>query len=116
MGEAARARNETRKLEVVRRAEADAETMKLAGEGVSLQRQAIVDGLRESVAAFQGDISGVTSKDVLELILVTQYFDMMKDMGASGAKNTLFVQHSPGAVANIGEEIRSGFKRANMSR
>merc|ERR1711990_793564 len=78
--------------------------MELAGEGISLQRQAIVDGLRESVAAFQTDNNGVSAKDVLELILVTQYFDMIKDLGASGKNNTLFVQHSPGAVSSLEEK------------
>jgi len=113
--ESARAKNEQHKLEVVKKAEAEMKTMELQGEGVSLQRQAIVDGLRESVASFQSDIQGVSSKDVLELILVTQYFDMMKDIGAS-SNNTMFVQHSPGAVAQIGQEIRDGFERANLKK
>lgn len=42
--------------------------------------QAIVTGLRQSVQAFQGSVTGVTPQDVLELMLVTQYYDMLKEV------------------------------------
>ena len=40
--------------------------------------QAIVDGLRESVLAFSHNVEGTSPKDVLDMVLVTQYFDTMK--------------------------------------
>ncbi len=36
--------------------------------------QAIVAGLRESVKDFSESIPGIKSRDVMELVLVTQYF------------------------------------------
>lgn len=102
---------ETKKMVVEKRAEAMKQAQELAGEGISLQRMAIVNGLRESVASFSKGVKGVSSRDVLELILVTQYFDMMKDISVNGG-NTMFVQHNPSAVAQISEEIRQGFSSA----
>ena len=58
-------------------------------------------------------MSGVTSKDVFELILMTQYFDMLKDVGARGA-NTLFIKHGPQAVPDITKDIQQGFKTVNV--
>jgi regulator of protease activity HflC (stomatin/prohibitin superfamily) len=40
----------------VKRAEGDAESKYLAGKGVARQRQAITEGLRESVQAFAGQV------------------------------------------------------------
>lgn len=37
--------------------------------------QAIIAGLRESVQTFQSEVSDVNSRDVMELLLITQYFD-----------------------------------------
>jgi hypothetical protein len=45
-----------------------------AGQGIARQRQAIVNGLRESVTAFGEDVKDVSSRDVLELMLLTQYW------------------------------------------
>ena len=44
----------------------------LAGQGVARQRQAIVSGLRESVRAFQSEVTDVNAKDVMQLVLITQ--------------------------------------------
>lgn len=52
------------------------------GTGIARQRQAIVNGLRQSVITFSEEVQGVNSKDVLDLLLVTQYFDMLKARGA----------------------------------
>jgi hypothetical protein len=44
--------------------------------------QAIVSGLQQSVRDFKGSIKGVSSHDVLELMLITQYFDMLREVRA----------------------------------
>ena len=41
-----------------------------------------VEGLRESVNAFKSEVKGVQAKTVMDLMIVTQYFDMMKDVGS----------------------------------
>jgi hypothetical protein len=47
-------------IQVVKAAEADAEAKYLAGQGIARQRQAIVNGLRESVLNFSNDVSDVS--------------------------------------------------------
>merc|ERR1740127_235638 len=63
-------------------AKADAEAKFLAGQGIARQRQAIMEGLRESVNAFKNEVQDVDAKTVMDLMIVTQYFDMMRDVGA----------------------------------
>ena len=46
-------------------------------------RRAIVDGLRESVDEFQKSIPGTSPQDVMNLVLMTQYFDTLKEIGAA---------------------------------
>lgn len=49
---------EAQKIQVVKAAEADAEAKYLQGQGIARQRQAIVNGLRESVLNFSNDVNG----------------------------------------------------------
>ncbi len=53
---AALERAEAEKVAVVKAAEADAEAKFLAGQGTSRQRQAIVNGLRESIKIFSEQV------------------------------------------------------------
>ena len=57
----------------VKSAEAGAEALYLSGVGVSRQRKAIVDGLRSSIIEFSDETTADT-KDVMDLLLLTQYF------------------------------------------
>jgi len=105
---AARDKAEAEKILQVKRAEGEAEAKYLSGVGIARQRQAIVDGLRESVVAFSHQVPETTAKEVLDMVLVTQYFDTMKDIGASSKNSTVFIPHGPGAVKDVAEQIRNG--------
>lgn len=89
--EAAYERAEGEKVLVVKSAEAEAESKYLSGVGVARQRKAIVDGLRESISEFNSSIKGTNAKDVIDLLLITQYFDMLKDVGAKDNCATVFI-------------------------
>jgi len=91
-------------------AKADAEAKFLAGQGVSRQRQAIMEGLRESVNAFKNEVQGVDAKTVMDLMIVTQYFDMMKDVGAQGKTNAVFLNSSSG-----GDFMADGMKKGFLA-
>lgn len=54
-------------------AEADADSKYLSGVGIARQRKAIVEGLRDSVMHFSESVEGTNAKDVMDLVLVTQY-------------------------------------------
>ena len=79
---AATARGEAEKILKVKQAEAEAESKALQGQGIANQRKAIIEGLKDSVEAFSKAVEGSTPKDVMMLVLVTQYLDTMKEIGS----------------------------------
>lgn len=103
---AATEKGEADRIIKVKSAEADAESKALAGRGIADQRRAIVDGLRESVDEFQKSIPGASPQDVMNLVLMTQYFDTLKDVGATSNSNTILIPHSPGALGDISTQLR----------
>ncbi|KAH9739963.1 Hypersensitive-induced response protein 2 [Citrus sinensis] len=111
---AANEKAEAEKILQIKRAEGEAEAKYLSGLGIARQRQAIVDGLRDSVLAFSENVPGTTSKDVMDMVLVTQYFDTMKEIGASSKSSSVFIPHGPGAVKDIATQIREGLLQANQ--
>lgn len=113
--EATVARGETEKILAVKKVEADAESKQLQGEGIANQRRAIIAGLQESVEAFQKAIEGVQASDVMALVLVTQYLDTMKEIGASANSNTILLPHSPGAMKDLMTQIREGVLTADLA-
>ena len=113
---AANARGEGEKILVVKKAEAEAESKKLQGEGIANQRKAIISGLQTSLELFQKGIEGATAKDAMELVLLTEYFDTLKEIGAQGKSNTIFIPHSPGGVSDITAQIRDSILAANSLR
>lgn len=109
---AASEKAEAEKILQIKRAEGEAESKYLSGLGIARQRQAIVDGLRDSVLAFSENVPGTSSKDVMDMVLLTQYFDTMKEIGASSKSNAVFLPHGPGAVKDIASQIREGLLQA----
>jgi regulator of protease activity HflC (stomatin/prohibitin superfamily) len=110
---AANARGEAEKILVVKKAEAEAESKALQGQGIANQRKAIIEGLQVSVEQFQKAVEGATSKEVMQLVLVTQYFDTLKSIGESDKTNTLFLSHSPAAVSEVSDQILKSMLVAN---
>ncbi|KVH92739.1 hypersensitive-induced response protein 1-like [Cynara cardunculus var. scolymus] len=109
---AANEKAEAEKILQIKRAEGEAESKYLSGLGIARQRQAIVDGLRDSVLAFSNNVPGTSAKDVMDMVLLTQYFDTMKEIGASSKSSAVFLPHGPGAVKDIASQIREGLLQA----
>ncbi|KAG6741706.1 hypersensitive-induced response protein 1 [Populus alba] len=110
---AANEKAEAEKIIQIKRAEGEAESKYLAGLGIARQRQAIVDGLRDSVLGFSDNVPGTSAKDVLDMVLITQYFDTMKEIGAASKSSAVFIPHGPGAVRDIATQIRDGLLQAS---
>jgi len=91
---AAQEKAEADKILSVKSAEAEAEAKFLSGTGVARQRQAIVDGLRDSIKDFSTEIPGTTSGDVMNMMMTVQYLDMLKDVGHNPANQTIFLPTS----------------------
>lgn len=103
---AAQEKAEADKIMVVKRAEAEAESKYLSGKGISRQRQAIIEGLQTSVNDFTSS-HGLSPKDVLELLLITQHFDMIEHVGKYGEEKTVFLSHNPGSIKATSDQIRA---------
>ncbi|KAK2411283.1 HIR complex subunit [Trifolium repens] len=106
---------EAEKILQIKRAEGEAESKYLSGLGIARQRQAIVDGLRDSVIGFSVNVPGTTAKDVMDMVLVTQYFDTMKEIGAASKSSAVFIPHGPGAVRDVASQIRDGLLQGSHS-
>merc|ERR1712060_756938 len=106
---AAQDEGEAVKIRAIKEAKADAEAKFMQGQGIARQRQAIISGLRDSVNQFKVEVSDVNAKNVLDLMIVTQYFDMMKEIGANSKTNAVFMNHSPGALEDLAQAVQKGF-------
>lgn len=111
---AASEKGEADRILKVKAAEADAQSKALQGEGIANQRKAIVDGLRESVAEFEKTVPGATAQDVMQLVLMTQYFDTLKEIGASSQTNTILIPHSPGNLSDLTAQMRNAMITADQ--
>lgn len=79
--EATEQRAEGEKTIKIKRAEAEADSMYLSGVGVANQRKAIMDGLKESIVDFSEEVSDTTPKEVMDLLILNQYFDTLEQVG-----------------------------------
>ena len=113
---AANARGEAEKILVVKKAEAEAESKALQGHGIANQRKAIIDGLKGSIEEFKKDVGGASTSEVMQLVLVTQYFDTLKSIGESDKNSTLFLSHSPSTVKDISEQILQSMLVADRAK
>lgn len=68
---AANEKAEAEKILQIKKAEGEAEAKYLSGLGIARQRQAIVDGLRDSVLEFSVNVPGTTGKDVMDMVLAS---------------------------------------------
>src|SRR5580658_263893 len=105
--EATVSRAETNKLLLVKQAEAEAESKRLQGEGIANQRKAIISGLKDSVEDFAKTVPGSTPQDVMQLVLMTQYFDTLKDIAANDHSNTILIPHTPNTLTDLFSQIRN---------
>lgn len=101
---------DAKKIKVVMAAEADAEAKRLSGVGLAEQRKALVNGLQSSVHNFTHAVEGMTSRDVMSLLLVNQYFDALRDVSVAGRTGVVLL---PGTTSS---EVLEGVLAADRGR
>jgi len=111
---AATEKGEADRILKVKSAEAEAQSKALQGKGIADQRRAIVEGLRESVDEFQKSVPGTSPQDVMNLVLMTQYFDTLKEIGASSRSNTILIPHTPGNLNDLTTQMRDAMISADL--
>ena len=104
---AAMERGEAEKIMKVKQAEAEAESKILQGKGIAGERKAVIEGLKESLSGFHQQNPGMTNNEVMNLIMLAQYFDTLKEMGSSGKMNTIMIPHSPSGIDDMTAQVRN---------
>ena len=102
--EAARSKAEAQKVTTVKEAEAQAESKALQGKGIADERLAIAKGLQESAMVFEKNVPGVSVEECMTILLLTQYFDMLRSVGANS--NTIMLPHSPAGLTDMTAQLR----------
>jgi regulator of protease activity HflC (stomatin/prohibitin superfamily) len=87
--EAAKNEAEANYIKCVKEAEADSERKRLQGEGIRLQREAIIKGYKQGVHDMMAS-TGLTSKDIVDFMRAMQELDTMESIGRSNNAKTLF--------------------------
>lgn len=106
--EAAEEEGEANKIKIIKQAEAEAESKRLSGEGIARQRLEIVRGFKESVEDFKKSLNSVTHEEIMQFVLMTQYFDTIKDIGANSKNSSILMPHSPGGMKDFQSQIING--------
>ena len=106
--EAAAEEGEAKKIKIIKEAEADAESKRLSGHGIAQQRLEIVRGFKESVADFKKSVEQVSHEEVMQFVLMTQYFDTIRDIGANSKNSSILMPHSPGGMRDFQNQIING--------
>ena len=106
--EAAVQEAEAEKIRIVKKAEAEADSKRLSGEGIAQQRLEIVRGFKESVEDFQKALQDVDPQEIMQFVLMTQYFDTLTAIGANENNNTVMVPHTPGGMKDFQQQIIDG--------
>ena len=96
---------EAHKRASILKAEGDCEVRRLEGVGLSLQRQALVDGLKQSIHGLCGEVN-LDSTNLTSTIISMQYIDMLNNAATNG-KNTFILPSGPSAAVNIEEQMRN---------
>ena len=88
--------------------------MRLHGEGVAAEREAIAMGLKKSLALL-ADEQGIDPKEAMSLVALTQYMDTIRSVGEHGNMTTLLLPASPSAVGSLMDEVQQGMLRGNLA-
>lgn len=110
--EAATQKGEANKILMVKAAEAESESKELQGKGIANQRKAIILGFKDSIQVMT-EIPNVDTKEILNLVLLTQYFDTLKDV-AQSSSNTILLPGGISGFNNVADQIRESVITGNL--
>jgi len=105
---------ESEKIKVVKAAEADAESAFLQAKGIAKSRKEVMKGMKESIAEFEKDVPGTHPSELMNMIMMSQYFEMLKEVGTHGGNTSIFIPYVPGAVTSSMADISQALQQANM--
>ena len=108
---------EADKIRQVKSAEAEAESKKLQGEGIAQQRAAIIEGFKDSINDLkQVTGSEVETQDVMNMVMMVQYFDALRDIGTSGQNNAVLIPYGAGGSNQIFQQMTQAMITSELVR
>jgi regulator of protease activity HflC (stomatin/prohibitin superfamily) len=103
---AANERAEADKIIRIKAAEAESEANILHGVGIAGQRKAIMEGLGRSVEELQKNSPDLSSESIMQMVMLIQYFDMLREVGGTSKSNTVFVSHTPSNISELAKQLQ----------
>lgn len=94
---------EADRIRRVTEAQAEAEAMEKAGEGIANQRKAIAAGIKESLETIQE--TGVGNAEANQLFMFTQWTEMMSDFAKTGKSSTVVLPSDFTQTASMFEQM-----------
>jgi len=95
---------EAQQIRMLRSAEANADAAEQQGLGIARQRSAILAGLQEAVE--QGaEERTMTNDELTRLLILTQYFDTVKEIGEKSDGHVVFIPHHPEVIAETTQQV-----------
>jgi regulator of protease activity HflC (stomatin/prohibitin superfamily) len=98
---------ESERIRIVARAKAEAESKRLQGQGIADQRREIARGLEESVDLLNK--VGINSQEASALILVTQHYDTLQQIGQHSNSNLILLPNAPTAASDMLTQMITSF-------
>jgi regulator of protease activity HflC (stomatin/prohibitin superfamily) len=105
---AANERAEAEKIIRIKQAEAESQANILHGIGVAGQRKAIMEGLGHSVEELQKNSPELKGENIMQMIMLIQYFDMLREVGGASKSNTVFLSHAPSNISELAKQLQEG--------
>lgn len=94
----------------IAQAEGEAKRIRMEkdGEGMGDQRLAILK-------KYQKEVPDAKAEDLMNMVLMTQYFETMQSMAASGKTTTVFLPGSPAGLTDLQGQIRNAIMSAGAA-
>lgn len=105
---AAENEGEAHRIQMVKKAEAEAQSKKLQGTGIADQRVEIAKGIKAAAELVREGMGGADDTAVMQLLLLNQHYDMLNNIGATNAK-IMLVPYSPNSVSELQQTITGMF-------
>ena len=103
---------DAKKILIVEKAKAEAESKRLQGQGIADQRREIARGLEESVDVLNK--VGINSQEASALIVVTQHYDTLQAIGGETNTNLILLPNSPQAGSEMLNDMVASFTASNQ--
>ena len=109
---AAQFEGDAQRILIVERAEAEAESKRLQGQGIADQRREIARGLEDSVKVLNN--VDINSQEASALIVVTQHYDTLQSVGSASNSNLILMPNSPQAGSEMLNNMVASFTASNQ--